>query len=345
MRMFAAVLFTAMAASVASAQATAELRIRLQTAPDVPAKGALVALLDSRDSVVAEGLTGENGTRLLRASAGSYRVLVRRIGFLPFISAQLSIPRNGELLLRIDSPRIELRRVVVESKSQCKRSDPEARTLALVWNEIAKGLRASQLTTEDLAGIGVVQRFHSILADDGTVVSSDTTARLIAGRPFVMVSPESLAVHGYVVGNERAGWEYYGPDETVLLSDAFTKTHCFRLVRNKERPGQIGVAFEPEPKRRVADIAGVIWVDEATSELREITFNFANAGALGRFGGGGFTHFTRMDSGAWMVDDWRLRAPRLAVQLERYAFRRIVTVGYDETGGRILSAWGAVGRL
>ena len=339
MRISAVFLFTALVASAASAQATAELRVRLQTAPDIPVGGALVALLDSRDSVVTEGLTNEDGTRTLRAPPGRYRIRARRIGFLPFISSELSIPRSGELLLRIESPRVALHRVVVNSKSQCKRSDPGARTLALVWDEISKALRASQLTTGDLAGVGLAQTFHSVLGSDGTVLSADTASRPILGqRPFVGVSAESLAVGGYVVGNEQIGWVYYGPDETVLLSDSFAKSHCFHLVRDKEHAGQIGVAFEPEPNRRVADIAGVLWVDDGTSELREMTFRFTNAGALGRFGGGGFTHFTRMGSGAWIVDDWRLRAPRLEVQLERYAVRHIVRLGFDETGGRILSS-------
>ena len=335
-------LLTVLAASVADAQSIAELRLRLQTAPDIPVSGALVALLDSRDSVIAEGLTSENGTRLLRAPAGRYRVRARRIGFLPFVSSELSIPRDGELLLPIESPRVVLERVVVNSKSQCKRNDPNARTLALVWDEIEKALRASQLTNEDLAGEGLAQIFHNVLAVDGTIISADTTfLRILGRRPFAAISAESLAVSGYVVGNERIGWAYYGPDETVLLSESFAESHCFRLVREKEHPGQIGVAFEPEAKHRMADISGVLWVDEGTSELREIAFQFANAGVLSRFDAGGFTHFTRMDSGAWIVDDWRLRAPRLELRMERYSSPRFVRIGYEENGGRILSGRGS----
>lgn len=347
MKIFAAFLFTALTASVASAQSTAELRLRLQAAPGVPVSGALVALLDSRDSVVAEGLTSENGTRLLRAPAGRYRIRARRIGFLPFVSSEVSIPRDGELVLRIESPRVELHRVVVNSKLQCKGNDPNSRTLALVWEEIAKALRASQLTTEDLAGVGLAQSYHHVLGVDGTILSGDTAFRPILGqRPFAAISAESLAVVGYVVGSERTGWDYYGPDETVLLSDSFAKSHCFRLILEKERAGQIGVAFEPEAGHRIADIAGVLWVDERTSELREIRFRFANAGLVSRFDGGGFTHFTRMDSGAWLVDDWRLRGPRLEIHVEGEGFLtpRLVRVGYDETGGRILSGRGSAGK-
>ena len=57
----------------------AELRIKLNTVDGSPVNGALIALLDSRDSVVAEGLGSENGSRVLRAPPGEYRVGVRRI--------------------------------------------------------------------------------------------------------------------------------------------------------------------------------------------------------------------------------------------------------------------------
>jgi hypothetical protein len=325
---------------VAECQGTSELRLRLETGPHLPVSGALVALLDARERVVTEGLTRENGTRTLRAPAGHYRVRARRIGFLPFISSELSVPFDGELLLQVESPHVVLESIVVNSKSQCGRNDPTAKTLALVWDEIDKALRASRITTEDLAAVGQALVFHKLLSANGTVLSADTTLLPISrsSKPFGAVSAESLAVHGYVTGNEKEGWTYYGPDETVLLSDQFAASHCFRLVRESEHSGQIGVAFEPDGNRHSADITGVLWVDERTSELRQILFQFANAGALSRFDAGGFTHFTRMPSGAWIVDDWQLRAPLLEMRAPApYSVPHLVRIGYKEDGGRILS--------
>jgi hypothetical protein len=146
----------------------------------------------------------------------------------------------------------------------------------------------------------------------------------------------TLAADGYVLGDEIQGWHYFAPDEVVLLSDQFAATHCFRLLRERERPGEIGVAFEPVPMRTIADIAGALWVDEHTSELREIVFRYVNAGVFSRFEAGGFTRFTRVPSGAWLVSDWQLRVPLLTVRTSPYSGKQFSAIGYAENGGGIL---------
>ena len=89
----------AWASSLRGQEATSELRIKLSTPDGSPVNGALVALLNAKDSVVAEGLASESGIRLLLASRGAYRVRVRRIGYLPFVSSELTLPRATELVL------------------------------------------------------------------------------------------------------------------------------------------------------------------------------------------------------------------------------------------------------
>jgi hypothetical protein len=293
---------------------TTELRIRLKALEGVPLSGALVALLNARDSVVAEGLTTEAGARALRATPGAYRVRVRRVGYLPFVSDPVSLPRDSALTLNIESPRVVLERIVVNSKSPCARNDPNAQALSTVWDEIDKALRSSQLTNEDLSGIGRAHTYRMEFDRDGTVLMADTTVfAIVDRRPFGAIDPRSLAIDGYVLGRAETGWHYFAPDETVLLSEPFASTHCFRLVRQRDRAGQIGVSFQPVPRRQVADIAGVLWVDQETSELREVVFRFVNAGPMSQFDGGGSTHFRRVPSGAWIVDGWTLTAPVLEI--------------------------------
>ncbi|HEV7596537.1 MAG TPA: carboxypeptidase-like regulatory domain-containing protein, partial [Gemmatimonadaceae bacterium] len=89
-----------------------ELRIRLRSTEGIAVAGALVALLDSSDRVVTEGLSSEGGTRVLRAPSGVYRVRTRRIGFLPFFSSPVLIPRKEELLLVVGTSRVVLDRIV-----------------------------------------------------------------------------------------------------------------------------------------------------------------------------------------------------------------------------------------
>jgi hypothetical protein len=322
---------------VSVASGASDLSVRLQSAGGRPVEGALVALLDARDSVVAEGLSTEGGTRVLRAPAGTYRVRARRIGFLPFISTPVVLPHPDGLQLVVETPSVVLNSIVITAKSTCRQNDPAEQSLGVVWDEIDKALRASQLTVKDLVGFGRGRLVRSELGPDGSVMSSDTMVFAVTGRPFGAISPDTLALNGYVLGDEVNGWQYFAPDEAVLLSERFAATHCFRLVREAKRPGEIGVSFEPVPRRKVADIVGVIWVDERTAELREVVFRFVNAGVLTRFNPGGFTRFLRAPSGAWIVDEWRMRFPRLAVRRFQLLPPQYSVVGYTEQGGGILS--------
>jgi hypothetical protein len=323
----------------ASPTTTVEVAIRLQSSRDVPVAGALVALLDGRDSVVAEGLSTEGGRRMLRAPPGTYRVRARRIGFLPYISPPVVLPREGELLLAVETPRVVLQSIVVNSRSQCKRSDRGADALGVVWDEIDKALRASELTIDDLSGFGKALTYRTQVGPNGTVVSTDTTFfQIRETRPFGAFDPVTLATGGYVLGDQYHGWQYFAPDEVVLRSDEFAATHCFRLVRDRDRRGDIGVAFEPVPERKVSEIAGVLWVDERTAELREILFRFVNAGVFSQFDAGGFTRFTRVPSGAWLVSNWQLRVPLLTMRRSPYSGEQFSIVGYAENGGGILAS-------
>lgn len=314
-----------------------DLKVKLNAIDGAPVSGALIALLDSRDNVVAEGLVREDGTRTLRAASGKYRIRVRRIGYLPFVSKAVTVPSASDLVLDVESPRVVLQSIVVNSRSQCKRNDPNATALATVWDEIDKALRSSQLMVKDLSGIGQGHIYQREIRNDGTVISADTTIfSITAQRPFGAIDPDTLALKGYVVGDEINGWRFFAPDETVLLSEQFAATHCFRLVRQSDRVGQIGVALEPVPRRTLADISGVLWVDQQTSELREVVFRFVNAGLLSQFDAGGYTRFRRLASGAFIVDEWQLSAPRIEGR-QTFGYRPVfVPVGRQQNGGGIL---------
>jgi len=285
----------------------------------------------------SEGVCSETGSRILRAPSGVYQIRVRRIGYRPFVSNGVPLPHSSELVLNVESARVVLESIVVNSKSQCKVNDPNSRALATVWDEIDKALRSSQLTTEDLQGIGQARTFRAEVGPEGTVISADTTIFSIEGhRPFGAIDPDSLATSGYVIGDERTGWSYFAPDETVLRSDQFAATHCFRLIRQADRRGQIGVWFDPVPQRGLADIQGILWVDQATSELREVVFRFVNAGVLTRFDGGGFTRFRRVPSGTWIVEEWKLSVPKLESREHAPFPPLLVAIGRFENGGGII---------
>jgi hypothetical protein len=295
-----------------SAGAQNKLVVRAESEARTPLTGALIALVSPSNQVVEERLTSSSGAVTFNAPAGEYVVRVRRIGYRPFYSKPITLPRSEPLILQVESPRVVLEQMVVTASSQCGKINPDAATLAALWEEISKGLRASQLTTSDLKEISRRVVYRREVRDDGSIVSSDSTVvPVFRTRPFGSPDPTSLVTLGYVRGDEHKGWSYFGPDEVVLLSDPFAATHCFRAVRDRKRPNQIGVAFQPIPKRKQSDINGVIWLNERTSELREVEFRYVNAGVLDDFRPGGFSRFRRMPSGAWIVSEWQLRMPRL----------------------------------
>lgn len=323
---------SAIAVARGSAQTITYLRVRLDAGNGSPISGALVALVDG-DRIVAEGLSSENGTITIGSAPGAYRVRVRRIGFRPFISDPVTLPFKGELLLHVETPRIVLNAMIVSASAQCGAIKRDAQTLSTVWDEITKALRASQLTSTDLSGMGRMHTYTRELGRNGEVVSTRTSVISITNkRPFGVPDPASLLTVGYVRGNEASGWEYFAPDEMVLLSNDFAATHCFKVLRDpQKRSGQIGVAFEPIPGRRQSDIRGVLWVDEKSAELRDVRFVYVNAGILTKFKPGGFAKFRRAASGTWIVSEWQLSMPKLEVGLRE----QLEMVGSVENGGFI----------
>ena len=326
-------LIVATAIHTAPAGAQESFVVRVETS-GTPLSGALIALVGSDNAVAAERLSTASGSAGFNVAPGQYRVRVRRIGYRPFYSEPVTIPRSTPLVLTVESPRVMLQQVVVEASSQCGKINPDAAILAELWEEVSKALRASELSPTDLRGARA-ESYRREVDGDGVILSNDV--RPIAAssnRPFGAPDPAVLVTRGYVRGDLVRGWEFFGPDEKVLLSDGFASTHCFRALRDKNKPGLIGVSFRPVPKRLQGDIEGVIWLDQQSSELREINFNFVNAGEITRFRPGGYSRFTRLPSGTWIVSDWRLRMPRLVEA--RGAIASVTASGFVETGGRVV---------
>lgn len=327
----AAVVAAVLAPSDAFGQALRVNLVDSETA--APLRGALVALIGSDGRAVTEVLTSQNGFGSLSAPAGRYRLRVRRIGYQPFTSSVVTIPRTDRLTVSVPATPIMLSAVVISARSRCGPITSDAGGLGTVWNEVAKALQASRLTMEDLRGVGGRWTYRKTTDALGRTEATDTSHFMLTDRrPFGAVNPVELARSGYVVGDESSGWSYYGPDETVLLSPEFAATHCFRLERDRAEPNLIGISFTPTPSRRVADIAGIAWVDRRTSELQRVTFRYVNAGLLSRFGGGGETRFRRLPSGAWLVSSWHLRVPRTA-----RAGEVVRSIGFQENGGGIVA--------
>jgi hypothetical protein len=319
--------------SAALAQQTeSNLRVTVKATDGTPISGALIELVDPSGRAITQGMSGASGYRLFRAPNGTYRIRVKRIGFEPSLTETIQLSTDMDRTVVVSDKRITLTTVVVTSKSQCSLGQNQG--VDVVWEEISKALTNTRLSRGDMKDVTGVRTFTRRLSDKGQVISADTTAVVVStNRPFGAVDPKLLRNSGYVRGNPQYGWTYFAPDETVLLSPEFIETHCFKLVRNKDHPNQVGLSFEPSPSRKLSDVSGTLWLEESSSELREINFRYVHVDALPRLKAGGDVHFRRMASGAWIVDSWVLRFPNFERRMAGPGYEILAETGYTENGG------------
>src|SRR5690606_11413611 len=124
---------------------------------------------------------------------------------------------------------------------------------------------------------------------------------------------DALLVDGFV-RSENGAVVFSAPDAEVLLSEPFVESHCFTAgTERTDQSDWVGVEFAPIPARRnrVNALAGSIWLDRRTSELRRVEFRFLGADdLLSGVHAGGALDFRRLAGGTWMIDRWEVRMPR-----------------------------------
>jgi hypothetical protein len=300
--------------------------------------GAIVVLLDSAGRRLVQGLTDDLGRISLPApTPGMYRVKADRIGHPGVTSNPFNSESAPTLTLEMPGKRFELPEIAVSGSSVCGRSE-NAET-AQLWEEIRKALSASQITSSSQSVELSVRRFVRSRSLGGQL-KKDSTTRMFTTRlsPFVTEDPVSLVRSGYIQGSGN-DMRFLGPDASVLLSDDFLDTHCFRVVKpEKDMPGAVGLRFEPVKGRRVPEIKGTLWVDRASAELRSLDYEYVNVPSAVRAPGlGGRSEFARLSTGDWIIRDWYIRLPdRVDWQLRvggRQEVRSDAIVGFIDDGG------------
>ena len=263
-------------------------------------------------------LTGSNGEFVLRAPrAGPYRVRVDRIGYRSHLAGPFEVGADPDTLRTIPVPiePIELPVLTAEVDRECEVDPRDSHRLVGIWEEVRKALAAAAWAETRGVFRFTATTYMRIESPGGRLIDhrSRVTEGLQGNSPYASLPAEELARDGYVqVGQDS--FDYYAPDAQALLSEPFTRDHCFRLVsgRRIEEPGWIGLAFEPVENRRPPDIEGVMWIDRASSELRRLDFAYTGLpGALARFEPGGRIEFERAPTGAWIVRRWWIRAPSI----------------------------------
>jgi hypothetical protein len=134
-------------------------------------------------------------------------------------------------------------------------------------------------------------------------------------EPYHSVSPDSLAKTGFARA-EGDSSVYFAPDARTLTSEVFTQTHCLRPIRDATKPTQIGLAFEPVAHSRLVDVSGVLWLDRASGELRDLDYSYEFPNGVRTYSGArssesatGHIEYMRLDAGGWIVNRWLIRVP------------------------------------
>jgi hypothetical protein len=288
-----------------------------------PARGVIVALIDSGRKTVLRTISRETGFFAMRApSEGRYRLQILRVGYKSVTTPEFLIPSDSivERNVVFDGAPISLRTVNVAGRERCRLPKDVGAAAFELWEEIGKALTTSWIAQREGRVQMQLRAFRGELRekDSVTTVVQVVDVSGLFGRPFGSIPVDSLQQFGYI----RAGGDgrlkmsvvaaqAFGPDEEVLLSDQFAATHCFKAVANSKSPDLIGLQFSPIEKRKgIADVEGTLWVDRESAALRYLEFHYTNPLYPGDWKrAGGRLQFTQLPNGMWVIPEWEIRMP------------------------------------
>jgi hypothetical protein len=321
----------------------------------VPIGSGFVILEDLAGVEVTRELVSYAGQFTVRAPGpGRFRLRWARIGYRAVVSPELELSGGAAVpyVFHVLPIAVQLPAVEVRGERQCDVRPGAAAATAALWGEVQKALETTAWTDRRGNFRYTWYSFEREWDRNRRRLQDEQgrTQRALTSRPFATVAPEQLARGGYVVEKAPDVW-YYLPDAHTLLDANFLDTHCFSVAPpDPDRPGEVGLAFEPAPGRTLPDVAGALWIDEGTLQLRALEVAYVNLPwDIEDDRVGGTVQFLMLPSGAWVVRDWEIRAPLLesrdVVGLEGSYRREVLVRGFHDTGGRVVEVLGARGAL
>ena len=311
-----------------------------------PVGQGFVVLLDGSGTEVARTLTNASGEfSLLAPRVGRYTLRSEVIAYRAFESRRfdLSIRTPTQLTLRILRVPVRLSAFEVVGRERCVPPD-ESLEIAPVWEEARKALSAAAWTANRTESDYLLHRYQRVESRHERL--RQERIWLLEGKatqPTRSVDPDQLVSRGYIVqsGDRR---RYHGPDANVLLHDGFQNTHCFWAERGDDQfEGLLGLSFTPVRGRGVSDIEGTLWIEPETAELRQIEYRYTDVpfdfenDAIG-----GSIHFARLESGAWILSKWEVRAPVIEYERRMTSSSTVGTrqslAGLQRIGGAVIEA-------
>jgi hypothetical protein len=289
---------------------------------DVAPGGATIGDSTQRASLVYAVLTNDRGEFSVQSQrAGRWVISAKMVGMRRWVSPpfELNVGENArrDIVLEAIDFTASLPTVSVTTDAPCSINPRESQRVAVMWEEARAALTAAQLSVRDRLFRATVVRYQRRLSPNMRVLRDDKSVRRgVTERAFVSVSPESLSAEGYVQRDAEGGLTFNAPDAEVLTSTAFVRDHCFSLARpRRERPGLIGLAFQPVRSREQSGIQGAIWLDSTNYALRIVDFGYTRLPEyIDPAHARGEVQFGHLDNGAWYVSRWYIRMPEYRVE-------------------------------
>ncbi|MEO5568124.1 MAG: carboxypeptidase-like regulatory domain-containing protein [Gemmatimonadaceae bacterium] len=279
--------------------------------------GVVVLLLDPAAREVARVLSNERGEfRLAVPRPGSYRIRTLRIGFRSVTTEAVAVVGGDDIVRRIvlTGTAFTLDTVRAVGRNACRVVAGDSTTvIAVLWDQVRSALIATQLTLNTRTIFATTLRYERTMdARSQRIGRQSVDIRGdYARQPWRSMPADSLRRNGYVFTAPGDVRTYYAPGLEVLLSDEFIEDHCLRIAPNSSDT-RLGIEFEPNADRRkFAEIRGTLWLDRATSELRDLEYRYVNVSSEEERIAGGTVGFTRMRDGMWSISRWSIRMPTM----------------------------------
>lgn len=313
---------------------------------------------DSRDSAAVAGASvrllhnGKPSSSTVTDSLGRFRMpalplpsqlIVERFGY----SSHTLRFDESSLLPQPELPAIYLQPEVVRLDSVAAATQricggrPLSPQSAQLWMELQNALDGAERNRELSRTISFTAVEHVRKIDPlGYTMSSDSETVTIRGNRelYRSISPDSLLAAGFIQFVPLIdGYEYFGPDARVILSEPFLNAYCFTEESDRKR-NLTGLGFQPV-EHGVSSIRGVIWADAGSHELRAIEFSYHDLPFSDpRIEAGGRVEFRRLLNAFWFVSAWQLRTPRFVDVAEPGEPSELAFMGYRETARQVISA-------